>query len=140
MGEWVDVLKRHRDAGFTYVDFYTAVDFGDRIRLVVRLADPKSAEYLTEEQDLDAADPRIESATEIFPGADWREREITEMFGVTFVGLVDDRPLLTRPEMPRHPLRKATPLSARLDTPWPGLDPNKRRRDVPGVPKEWMSP
>lgn len=140
MGEWVDVLHRHRDAGYTYLDFLTAVDFGDRIRLVVRLADPRSAEYLVEQVDLDAANPRVETCTDVFPGADWREREIAEMFGVTFIGLTDDRPLLTRPELPEYPLRKSTPLAARIDTPWPGQDPNKRRRDVPGVPKEWMSP
>lgn len=140
MGEWVDILHRHRVAGYTYLDFFTAVDFGDRIRLVVRLADPIRTDYLTEELDLDAANPQVETCSDVFPGADWREREIAEMFGVKFIGLADDRPLLTRPELPQHPLRKTTPLTARIDTPWPGLDPSKRRRDVPGVPNEWMSP
>jgi len=52
---------------------------------------------------------KVDSVTGIWPGADWLEREVYDMFGIEFVG----HPHLTRlylPEdFPGHPLRKDYP-------------------------------
>ncbi|WP_277454331.1 NADH-quinone oxidoreductase subunit C [Janibacter sp. DB-40] len=56
------------------------------------------------------ADPHIPSIVEVYPGADWHERETWDMFGVVF----DGHPALTRILMPDdwagHPQRKDYPL------------------------------
>ena len=56
------------------------------------------------------ADPHIPSVVEVYPGADWHERETWDMFGVIF----DGHPALTRILMPDdwagHPQRKDYPL------------------------------
>lgn len=62
---------------------------------------------------VDAADPRIESNADLFDGAVWTEREIFDLYGVTF----DGHPSLSRILMPDdyegHPLRKDYPLRGR---------------------------
>jgi NADH-quinone oxidoreductase subunit C len=59
---------------------------------------------------LDFADPHLPSVVEVYPTADWHERETWDMFGVVF----DGHPALTRILMPDdwegHPQRKSYPL------------------------------
>ena len=60
-------------------------------------------------------DPALElpSVTDIWPGAEWREREVYDMFGIRFTGHPDLRRILTWEEFPAHPLRKDYPLHGR---------------------------
>ena len=72
-----------------------------RLRLKVRLPDD---------------DPRLPSVTPAYPAAEWPEREVYDLFGVTF----DDHPDLRRILMPDdwegHPLRKDYPVQIRKET------------------------
>ena len=56
------------------------------------------------------ADPHIPSVTDVYPAANWHERETWDFFGIVF----DGHPALTRIEMPDdwlgHPQRKDYPL------------------------------
>ena len=56
------------------------------------------------------ADPHVPSVVDVYPGADWHERETWDMFGVVF----DGHPALTRilmpDDWPGHPQRKDYPL------------------------------
>ncbi len=56
-----------------------------------------------------------------FPGADWHEREVWEMFGITFHGHPGLRNLYLPTDFEGHPLRKDFPLLARMVKPWPGI-------------------
>lgn len=73
--------------------------------------------------------PRLASATGLFPGAAWHERETWEMFGIAFSGHPDLRPLLLPPGFSGHPLRKDFALVARTAKPWPGAQDNEPRPD-----------
>ena len=70
--------------------------------------------------DIAKDDPRIDSLTAVYGGADWHEREAAEMFGIAF----DGHPNLSRLYLPDsfegHPLRKTFPLLSREVKPWPG--------------------
>ncbi len=60
---------------------------------------------------LPADKPEIASLTPIWNGANWLEREVWDLFGVTFVGHPDLTKILTPDELEGHPLRKDFPLT-----------------------------
>jgi len=68
-----------------------------RLRLKTRVGD----------DELDGAE--LESLTSIWPGANWFEREVYDMSGVTFTGHPDLRRILMYPEFVGHPLLKDYP-------------------------------
>src|SRR4051794_33538615 len=54
---------------------------------------------------------QVPSIIEIFPGADWFERECYDLYGVIFTGHPDMRRILTDYGFDGHPLRKDFPLT-----------------------------
>lgn len=62
-----------------------------------------------------AEDPALylDSVTDIWPGAEWPEREVFDMFGIRFRNHPDLRRILTWEDYPAHPLRKDYPLRGR---------------------------
>ncbi|MDA3613371.1 NADH-quinone oxidoreductase subunit C [Polluticaenibacter yanchengensis] len=54
--------------------------------------------------------PDVNSATSVFPGANWMERETYDFFGVNFIGHPDLRRILNVDEMDYFPLRKQYPV------------------------------
>ena len=60
---------------------------------------------------VDGTDPKIPTATGVYEVANWRERELMDMFGITAVGHPDPRILLLPEDWKgKHPLRKDFPL------------------------------
>ena len=62
-----------------------------------------------------AEDPALwlDSVTDLWPGAEWTEREVFDMFGIRFRNHPDLRRILTWESYPGHPLRKDYPLRGR---------------------------
>ena len=60
-------------------------------------------------------DPELEvdSVTDIWPGAEWSEREVYDMFGIRFRNHPDLRRILLWKDFPGYPLRKDYPLRGR---------------------------
>lgn len=57
-----------------------------------------------------SAQPAVPSLTPIFAGANWPEREVYDLMGITFTDHPDLRRILMPDHWPNYPLRKATPL------------------------------
>jgi NADH-quinone oxidoreductase subunit C len=91
----------------------TAVDWPGRDRrfdVVYHLLSPKRNVRVRVKVETDETTP-VPSIIEVFPGADWFEREAYDLYGVAFTGHPDMRRLLTDYGFEGHPLRKDFPLT-----------------------------
>ena len=79
---------------FDVVYLLTSVEPPARMRLMVHLA----------------ADQTAPSATSLWPGANWLEREAFDLFGIRFDGHPDLRRILMPDDWEGYPLRKDYPL------------------------------
>lgn len=55
----------------------------------------------------------LDSVCDLWPGAEWTEREVYDMFGIRFRNHPDLRRILTWEDYPAHPLRKDYPVRGR---------------------------
>jgi NADH-quinone oxidoreductase subunit C len=91
----------------------TAVDWPEREKrfdVVYHFLSPKQNQRIRVKTETDEATP-VPSIIEVFPGADWFERETYDLYGVLFTGHPDMRRLLTDYGFEGHPLRKDFPLT-----------------------------
>jgi NADH-quinone oxidoreductase subunit C len=113
-----DALSAYRDDGYRLLTFITCVDhladgsreWPGRFELVYQLRNLETREQLRVRAFVDGDPPRIDSVHDLFPPANWDERETYDLFGVVF----NDHPDLTRILMPDdwvgHPLRRDYPV------------------------------
>jgi NADH-quinone oxidoreductase subunit C len=112
----VSVLRFLRDDArcqfWSLIDI-TAVDWPSRERrfdVVYHLLSPKHNARIRIKIETDETTP-VSSVIELFPSADWYEREIYDLYGVVFTGHPDLRRILTDYGFEGHPLRKDFPLT-----------------------------
>ncbi|MET9861710.1 NADH-quinone oxidoreductase subunit C [Streptomyces smyrnaeus] len=151
---WIPALTAARDElGCTYFDWLSAVDEpGTGIRICAHLVALPSADTgvrrLVLRTTVPHEAPALPTATGVYAGAAWHERETHEMFGVDFPGHPHLLPLLLPDSFEGHPLRKDFVLAARVAKAWPGAKepgesghggPKRRQMLPPGVPdpNEW---
>lgn len=139
--EWVAALMMARDElGFTYFDWLTGVDQLDDAEVpgcdvVAHLWAIDRREHLLLRTRVPAAVLALGSATGVFAGAAWHERETHEMFGIDFIGHPHLVPLLLPDGFEGHPLRKDFVLAARAAKAWPGAkEPGESDADTHGAP------
>ena len=106
-------LKSNPKLNFNYLRCLTAIDYADEgIEIVYQVYSIDNLYNLTVKSHLSNDDLYIDSATNIWKGANWHERETSEMFGVIFNNHPDPRNLLLPEDMTDvFPLRKSHPLA-----------------------------
>jgi NADH-quinone oxidoreductase subunit C len=115
-GRIVEVVKHLRDdAACRFINFtdITAVDYPERAKrfdVVYHLLSPTLNTRIRLKAEADET-TQVPSIIEVFPGADWFERETYDLYGVIFVGHPDMRRLLTDYGFDGHPLRKDFPTT-----------------------------
>jgi NADH-quinone oxidoreductase subunit C len=108
-----------------------------RFDVVYHLLSPRQNARIRVKIETDEETP-VPSVTEIFPGADWFEREAYDLYGILFTGHPDLRRILTDYGFSGHPLRKDFPLTGFLEVRYD----NEQRRVVyepVKLPQEYRS-
>jgi len=116
----LQVLFCLRDqAGFNQLTDVTCVDHlemagaTDRFELVYVLLNIDSGERVVVKTFLNEPDLKIQSATSVWFGADWLEREVYDMYGIEFEGHPNFKRLLLPEGFASFPLRKDYPQQGR---------------------------
>jgi NADH-quinone oxidoreductase subunit C len=119
-----DIARLLRDDpafAMDYFDFLGGVDFGDDgIEIVSHLVSIRHGHQVRVKTRCAKDDLKCPTLSDIWPGANWHEREATEMFGVAFEGHPQPVKLLLSEDFEGNPLRKDFPLMSREAKPWPG--------------------
>jgi NADH-quinone oxidoreductase subunit C len=107
-------LKDDAQMNFIYLTDLCAVHMPDQtgkeLGVVYHLHNLEENYRLRVKAWLDISNPEIASATSIWKGANWMERETYDFFGVVFTGHPDLRRILNVDHMEVFPLRKEFPL------------------------------
>ena len=91
----------------------TAADFfprEPRFELVYQLVSIDHRLRLRVKARVGGADAHVATVTDIWPGANWLEREVWDLFGIAFDGHPDPRRLLMPEDWEGYPLRKDYPV------------------------------
>lgn len=116
----IDVLTFLRDdatTNYTQLIDMTAVDYPERperFEVVYQLLSMKNNQRLRVKVLTDEQTP-VPSIVPVFSTANWLEREIWDMYGITFAGHPDHRRILTDYGFDGHPLRKDFPLTGYVE-------------------------
>jgi NADH-quinone oxidoreductase subunit C len=117
----VDVITSLRDVHeFELLSAMTAVDYwpqalsplGEepRFHVIYQLTSIAKNLSIQIRVPVAATNPVVPTVSGVFASANWREREIWDMFGVRFDGHPDPRRILMPADWEGHPLRKDYPL------------------------------
>jgi NADH-quinone oxidoreductase subunit C len=115
--QWVDItavdypLREPALPRFDLVCMVRSMKLGHRVRIKTRVAEGGS----------------VPTLVDVWLGANWGEREVFDMFGITFDGHPDPRRILMYDEFVGHPLRKDYPVDR--------VQPLVAYRQVEGIEK-----
>ena len=117
----VAFLRDEPDLACDYCDFVAGVDLGEEgMQVVTHLHSTSRSHDVRVKVLLPADDPVCPTISDLYPTANWHEREAAEMFGIAFEGHPLPVKLLLPEPFEGHPLRKDFPLMSREAKPWPG--------------------
>lgn len=109
-----DVLKYLKeDHHFIYLADIVAADRfteDDRFEVIYNLMSLRDQHRIFVKTRIPEENPVLPTATDIWKGANWNEREAYDMFGITFEGHPDPRRIFMPEDFKYHPLRKEFPL------------------------------
>jgi NADH-quinone oxidoreductase subunit C len=115
-------LRDEPDLGFDFFDFTGGVDMGDDgFQVITHLVSTTHNHHVRLKVKLpNREDPRCQTLSDVYSGANWHERETWELFGIHFEGHPHLVKLLLPEPFEGHPLRKDFELMSRVAKPWPG--------------------
>lgn len=108
--QWYEFASALHDASFDICADVTAVDWyrsrPERYQVVANLVSTRIPARVRMITAVERQEPSVASITPIWPGANFGEREVYDMFGIEFEGHPDLTRILMPDEWEGHPLRK----------------------------------
>jgi NADH-quinone oxidoreductase subunit C len=107
------VLRDDAECAFNFLSDVTCVDWypsEPRFEVVYHLLSISKKERVRLKVRLDSDSPAVESLTSVWPGANYFEREVFDLFGIRFTGHPYLRRILMPEDWEGHPLRKDYPV------------------------------
>jgi len=112
-GRLVAAASALREAGYNFFEDMTAVDWFpalSRFQLTYDILSHSFTEYIRLRVMVDGATPSVESITAVWPAANFYEREVFDLFGISFEGHPNLRRIMMPDDWEGHPLRKDYPV------------------------------
>jgi NADH-quinone oxidoreductase subunit C len=120
-GKIADACRRIKAMGFELLSALTAVDYWPqgasseqadpaRFHVIYQFTSLGMHLALTVRVPVPGIRPQLPTISQIYSNANWRERELWDMFGIKFTGHPDLRRILMPADWEGHPLRKDYPL------------------------------
>ncbi len=112
---WVEAARRlrdHPDCDFKLfldlcgVDYLDREDRPERFEVVLHLYSVSGKHRVRLKTPVPESDPKLDTITDVFRGADWFEREAWDLYGIVFEGHPNLARLLTHESFVGHPMRK----------------------------------
>jgi NADH-quinone oxidoreductase subunit C len=108
-----EAAKVVKDAGYNFLEDVTCVDWypnEPRFQVTYHILSHGLKQRIRLCALVGTLDPEIASITPVWPSANFYEREIFDLFGVSFAGHPDLRRIMMPDEWQGHPLRKDYPV------------------------------
>ena len=110
----VEACQQVKGLGFELLSAMTAVDYWPqetpRFHVIYQFSSISRNMVLTLRVPLAGVNPSLPTVSHLYRNANWRERELWDMFGIKFNGHPDLRRILMPADWEGHPLRKDYPL------------------------------
>ena len=94
------------EIAYDSLNWIAAVDYRTHLESVYHLYSYATNTYLELHVEVPRAKAAVETVCDIWPAADWHERESWDMFGIVYTGHPDLRRILLKDDFIGHPLRK----------------------------------
>jgi NADH-quinone oxidoreductase subunit C len=108
-----EVVSKLHDRGYSFLASLHGCDYypeEPRLGVLYELLDMHDVDRITVKARVHLDAPHVQSVTDIWPGANNPEREVYDMFGVTFEGHPDLRRILMPEDYEGHPQRRDFPI------------------------------
>lgn len=103
----LDLMQQLKDDyGFNQLSNLTAVDFGEEFEVVYHLYTLPENNKICVKTRTPLSLPEVDSLIDIWPAADWQEREVYDLMGINFKGHPNLIRVLLPDDFEGHPLRK----------------------------------
>jgi NADH-quinone oxidoreductase subunit C len=108
-----DVVEHLQNKGYTMIASLHGVDYyphEPRLGVLYEMLDRRRVDRISIKARVHTEHPHIDSVVDLFPGANYPEREVYDMFGVVFDGHPDLRRILMPEDYEGHPQRRDFPI------------------------------
>ena len=114
---WIDVdvaswhaiaeyLRHDSEMGFDYLRIISGVDYGEHLASVYHLYSYANDQDVIIKIKVNREDPKVASVMDLWPAADWHERETYDLLGIVYEGRESLKRILLPDDWEGFPLRK----------------------------------